>query len=702
MDVNDVVKEINSPGIKRIVSTALMKIGEGALCLNHWFLALLELHGPMAEDLSPGLNAEALKRNLAEKREHGQLGEPLDPQTAINKALAHARMRGKTQATEHDLAAVILTAAGYKLSNALDSGATMHTMGTPTLEKFGRNLTVEAQEGKLHAVTGRDNETQLIIETLCRCTKRNPALVGPAGVGKTAIIEGLAQRIVEQKIPNMLLGSIIWAVQPSVVAAGASAAGEFENRLRKIIEEASTNNVILFIDEMHSMVGAGGAEGTGDFASLIKPALARGDIACIAATTDNEYRQHIEADAALERRFQPVRIQQLTPKQTFTVLQVHRDELVKLRGVAVDDTILQWLIDFAEQHLHSRSFPDKAVDLLEQSVAHAVTENKQKVEHGDAETVARRMVGIPLDVNSSLTALRQHLIDTAFMTTATSDLLLNRLQVTMRGLEFRPARPNAVVLLAGAMLPFSEQLANTVAEALFGSSDRVVRIDLGELVNSEDIARLVGAPPSYVGYGDQVPLHRVKQIPWCVVLFRNIQACHPHIRDVITHALADGFVLDGQGKKIYLSDAVVLLAADIALNKHNLGFKDANESHDHAVRAAIVNELGEELVDQIDLIFTEAQHIEEQQRTRLKSDLLEELGVQYEKQGLRVTWDDSLIDWILKHHKDHLREIDWEHFVEDRIGPALIPILAQGCNDRVRSVIVKCVEDTITSEVDAV
>jgi len=680
----------------------MKKRSDGALCINHWLHALLELHGPMAMDLSAGLNAEPLRINIVNKIASGEVGDPLDTETALHKALVHAQGHGKTQATERDLATVILSTAGFKISDAIDHGVSEHTMATPTLEKYCRNLTKEAQEEKLRAVTGRENETQLVIETLCRSTKRNPALVGPAGVGKTAIIEGLAQRIVQQKIPNMLLGSIIWAVQPSVVAAGASAAGEFENRLNKIIEEASANSVILFIDEMHSMVGAGGAEGRNDFASLIKPALARGDIACIAATTDNEYRLHIEADAALERRFQPVRIQQLTPKQAFTVLQVHRDELLRLRGVTVDDNILQWLIDFAEQHLHSRSFPDKAVDLLEQSVAHAVTENKQKVEHGDAETVARRMVGIPMDVNTSLTALKQHLIDTAFLTAGTRDTLLNRLQVTMRGLEFRPARPNAVVLLAGTMLPFSEQLADTIAEALFGSIDRVVQVDLGELVNSEDIARLVGAPPSYVGYGDQVPLHRVKQIPWCVVLFKNIQACHPHIRDVLTHALADGFVLDGQGKKIYLSDAVVLLAADIPLDKHNLGFKDANENNDHGVRAALIKELGEELVDQVDLIFTETQSVDEQQRTHVKSSLLEELGVQYEKQGLRVTWDDSLIDWILKHHKDHLREIEWEHFVEDKIGPALIPILAQGCGDRIRTVIVKCVGEKIVSEMDAV
>jgi ATP-dependent Clp protease ATP-binding subunit ClpC len=530
MSVKNKIIEGITPGAQRLVELAEQKQREAkhaSLGVYHWLLAIIERHGAMAEAMVQNLMAPALSRHLREQLEQGHAGEPLEVETVVCLSREHAQSRGKTEASERDIASVVLRAAGYVLleETALaSSGPRAHcstsashapayhprlNRPTPMLEQFGRDLTREAAEGKLSPVVGRQQELELVIETLCRRTKRNPLLVGPAGVGKTAIVEGLAQRIVRAEVPEALRGWRLFAVQPSTLVAGAGVVGELEKRMKTLLGEACQDGIILFLDEVHSIVGAGGREGTSDIASLLKPALARGELACIAATTDDEYRRFIEPDKALERRFQPIRVQELTPEQTIGVLSVLRDELQRQHGVRVPDDVLRWVVDFAQRFLRNRSFPDKGVDTLEQCVAHAVAQGKRVVELEDAEAVGQRMVAMPLALGGGLNALKQRLAERALLEEEDASALLSRLSVTVRGLDLRPERPNAVMLLIGDMVAHSDLFAETIAECLFGTAERVVTIDFSRFVTPADVNLLVGAPPGYVGYSDSLPIHRV-------------------------------------------------------------------------------------------------------------------------------------------------------------------------------------------------
>ncbi len=747
MSDKDNVLQILTAGAQHLVRTAVQKQqagGHAQMGVYHWLLALVKCHWAMAEAMAHGLEAASLRRHLHELLRQGNVGPALDVETLLHRAGGHARGRGRTQVAERDLAAVILTAAGYELVEAPACSPAFAGNGwrrssdwplarsetdqsgvgslarseigqskeigqsgfkarasrpTPALDAFGRDLTREARENKLPPIVGREEEIQLVIETLHRRTKRNPVLVGPAGVGKTAIVEGLAQRVVWGEVPDTLRGVRVLAVQPSALVAGAGMVGELQKRVEAILSEARQDGIILFIDEVHAMVGAGGMPGTADVASLLKPALARGDLACIAATTDDEYRRFIEPDGALERRFQPIRVQELTADETMSVLIAVRDELAQRRGVEVPDEVLRWLVDFAGQFLPHRHFPDKAVDLLEQCVAHAFTQGKRVVDQATGEAVARRVVSMPLMLGDGLDRLKKRLTEGALLTEKDANALLNRLEVTMRGLDLRPERPNAVVLLTGGAAAGSETLAETIAEVLFGAEERVVTIDFSRFVHPADVTMLVGAPPGYVGYNDEVLLHRVAQTPWCVVRWENVHACHPQVRQVLTQALADGFITDGRGKRIYLSNTVVLLTAETGLDtRRSLGFRPSEASTIDARQAAEAV-LGAEIVAQIDLVCAEVPAAEAPRRHWLEQHLLSDLSERYRKQGMYLAWDESLVDWLLNQRSAHANQRSWERLVDEHLSPLLVRYLPAADGDAVKSLIVKYEADAIRVEV---
>jgi ATP-dependent Clp protease ATP-binding subunit ClpC len=736
-----------TPGAQRLVELALQKQqGEkhAQTGAYHWLLALLERHAGMAERLAQGLEAAPLQSHLKQRLREGDLGQPLDQETVILQAGERARARGKEQAVESDVAAVILAAAGYTLKEVPASSSTpvappsarpaaggeleelinqhlgvggspgaasaspsaqasgyqpRSRRPTPTLEEFGRDLTREAASGKLPPVVGREDEIQLVLETLCRRTKRNPVLVGPAGVGKTAIVEGLAQRVVRGEVPEALKGTRVLALLPSALVAGSGMVGELQKRMQAVLAEANQEGIIVFIDEVHSIVGAGGREGSGDIASQLKPPLARGEIACIAATTDDEYRRYIEPDAALERRFQPIRVQELSAAQTLAILKALREDLARLRSVEVPDALLEWLVQFAGEFLRNRYFPDKAVDLLEQCVAYAVTQNKHLLTQADAETVAQRMVGMPIALDQRLQSLRERLSEGALLSTDDTNSLLNRLEVTLRGLDLRPARPSAVVLLTGEALSHKKALAEAIAETLFGAAERIVSIDFGRLTQDHDLSMLIGAPPGYVGYSENLPLHRVAQMPWCVVRCESIHACHPQVRAVLQQALADGFLTDAQGKRIYLSDAVVLLTAELASGSGRLiGFHGPSEAPGQDWKRAVERTFGEAFADQVDVICAGGTNSEQARRDWLEHHLLADLASRCLKRGLRLHWDESIIRWILERQESEANKRDWERLVEADLTPLLVRYLPSPQDPETRSLRVKWERNTLTVE----
>ena len=517
-------------------------------------------------------------------------------------------------------------------------------------------------------------EIEMTVETLCRRSKRNPVLVGPAGVGKTAIVEGLAQMIVTGKVPQMLKDCRIIAIQPSVLVAGASMSGELEKRVQAVVREASQPSIILFIDEIHTIMGSGGMLGTSDMGRLLKPSLARGDIAVIAATTNDEYRRFIENDAALERRFNPVRVHELSIDETMQVMQTLRDEFVKSRTITISDEILSWLLQFGDQYMRNRHFPDKAVDLLEQCVAHAVTQGKEAVDIDDAQEVAQRMVGMPLALEDRLSELEKQLTGQGLLGKAETAALINRLQVTMRGLDMRSDRPNAIIMLTRDAKENSEMLAQVIAQAVYGGEDRVIAIDFARFLHPEDVNLLVGAPPGYIGYTDSLPLHRLAQIPWCVLRFENVDSCHPYIREVLTQTFRDGNLMDGRGKLMHLSDTIVLITADIQIEtQRSLGFfQQTAEIGTDDIEAAVRASIGEDLASQLDLVLFGAHGEEGISPEWLEQNLLNEVVQRYSKQGLQIQWDNTLIEWLMEALSQGFSDSDWERWVDNILTPALI------------------------------
>ena len=681
-----------SPGASLLVDAALRhQMDAPVLAVNHWLVALMERHGPMAESLTSGLEARTLREYLEKQIAEHKFGEPLDSQTVSARASARATARGKGTASERDMAAVILEAGGYSVVSdspvsvpaaalMLDPSETAPAKGwqprakrpTPTLEKFGRDVTADAAAGRLSPMIGRDEEVRLIIETLCRRTKRNPVLVGPAGVGKTAIIEGLAQRIIRGDVPALLQNARVVALQPSTLISGAESYPEMVKRLQAVVQEASQDGVLLFVDEVHSLVGAGGREGTGDMASLLKPPLARGDIACIAATTDDEYRQYIEADPALERRFQPLRVQELTPEQTLTVLLSLRETLAQARGVSVSEDVLRRLIDLAQRFLRNRHFPDKAVDLLEQCVAHALAEGKAAVEPDDAEAVVQRLVGMPLSLDSRLDDLRGRLEADGLLAPVEVAALLGHLQVALSDLDVRPARPNAVALLLGAAVDGGAALADALALTLYGGADRVIAIDFSRFGEAHDISMLIGSPPGYVGYSQSLPIHRLAQMPWCVLLCENVHACHPFVREVLQQALASGLITDAGGRRLYLSDAVVLLTARVEAAAHrSMSFRHTEDEPGAEAQSGAAQELGPAFVDACDVVCAGAETGPEGRR-RAQQALLSDLRDRYGRHGVALTWDEGLLDWLTSQAGPHPSPRDWERLVDERLSPLLM------------------------------
>jgi ATP-dependent Clp protease ATP-binding subunit ClpC len=679
------------PGARRLIEAALLAEpgGSGQAGLHHWLITLCERHGPMAESVARGLDHRAVLTKLRQQVREGQRGEPLAGAAVAARASELALARGNEGPAERDVAAAILALAGYELqppggatnpNTAQAPSATQPESATPTLDRFGRDLTKAARDGKLPAVVGRDDEIQLVVETLCRRTKRNPVLVGPAGVGKTAIVEALAQRIVRDGVPRPLKDARLVSIQPSSLVAGSGVVGELDKRVGALLAEASQPGVLLFIDEFHSVVGAGGREGTGDLASLLKPALARGDIACIAATTDEEYRRFVEGDAALERRFQPVMVGELGPAATVGVLRTTRAELCALRQVEVDDDVLEWLVEFADLYLPMRRFPDKAIDLLEQSVAFAVSRNRARVERSDAEAVAQRMVGMPLDLDARREKLRSALLERGLLREQDVQALVDLLAVTGRGLDVRPNRPNAVVLLTGELGEHADVLGETIAETLFGSETRLVAIDLSRIAHGADLTLLTGAPPGYVGYHEGSPLQKVAHMPWCVLRFDNAHACHPQAQAVLAQALADGRFAAASGRAVPLSNAIVLLTAEVEANGRKapvVGFNPVPADDPASASEPVERALGRDLAAQIDLVWSSAPASKQGWRAWLERHLLEDLRGRYQRQGLELAWEAGVVEWLLEREVARPSRREWERVVDQHLNPVLVASLGR-------------------------
>jgi ATP-dependent Clp protease ATP-binding subunit ClpC len=535
--------------------------------------------------------------------------------------------------------------------------------GTPNLDKFGRDLTALARQGKLDPVLGRALEIENTIEVLARRKKNNPVLIGEPGVGKTAIVEGLAQRIINGDVPEVLRGKRLVEVNINSMVAGAKYRGEFEERAKQMIDEvtAKHDELILFIDELHTIVGAGqgGGEGGLDIANVLKPALARGELSLIGATTLNEYQKYIEKDAALERRFQPVLVAEPTVEQTIVILRGLRDKLEAHHQVTFADDAFVAAAEFADRYITSRFLPDKAIDLIDQAAARvriSATSRPADIQELEAEVaqlkreqayassrkrfdeaknfeerigdkqklldekmeawqrktgsetlevtvasvaeVVSRLTGIPV---SELTqeerqkllqmeeTLRERVVGQADAVVAVSDAV----RLSRAGLG-QAHRPIATFLFLGPTGVGKTELAKALAETVFGDEQAIIRIDMSEYMERHTVARLIGAPPGYVGYEEGGQLtERVRRHPYSVILLDEIEKAHPDVYNVLLQVFDDGRLTDGKGRVIDFSNTIIIATSNLgaAIIMDNLTQPDAARKTDKALKEELMQVL---------------------------------------------------------------------------------------------------------------
>lgn len=499
------------------------------------------------------------------------------------------------------------------------------------LDIYSTDLTAQAKTGKLDPVVGRDNQIRRVITILNRRTKNNPVLIGEPGVGKTAIVEGLAQRIINEDVPDSLLDKRILLLDLAGMIAGTKYRGEFEERLKKVMDDLEKDkNTIIFIDEMHLIVGAGAAEGAMDAGNILKPSLARGKIQVIGATTTNEYTKHIEKDAALERRFQPVQVPEATTAETLGILKGLRKHYEKFHGVTLSDAVLEDTVYLAKRYINDRFMPDKAIDLLDETSAHLRVDkgktspevrrlqkelkltntriedavdaedyeraakaktrasqiheelkklqasNKHRkrlvVTSDDIAQVVSRMTGVP--ATKVIRAEAKYLLNLEktlgkFVVGQHEavEAVARAVRRNRSGISSE-ARPVGSFIFLGPTGVGKTELARVLAREFYGSADALVKIDMSEFGEHHTVSRLVGAPAGYVGYDEGGQLtDKIRRQPYSLVLFDEIEKAHPDVFNMMLQILEDGYLTDAKGRKIDFSNTIVIMTSNVGADK---------------------------------------------------------------------------------------------------------------------------------------
>lgn len=464
-----------------------------------------------------------------------------------------------------------------KLDEKLEkTTAFAQTSKKSVLEKYGIDLTQQAKDGKLDPVVGRDKETERLIHILLRRTKNNPIVIGEAGVGKTAIIEALAQKIVEGSVPHDLLDKRIIQLELSSLVAGASHRGEFEERLQDVIHEAQASNgkIILFVDEIHTLIGAGDTGGALDASNIIKPYLARGQLQLIGTTTTAEFRKHFEKDKAFERRFQSVLVDEPEEEVAQQMLDVLRPKYEKFHSVEVTPEAIEAAVHLSKKYIGERYLPDKAVDLLDEASAEVKlqhTEGKRadnKVVKADIEKVVAAWTGIPItrlteDESEKLIHLEdiihKRLVDQEEAVGAVSEAV-RRGRIGLSAAN----RPIASFIFLGPTGVGKTELAKALAEILFGRDDLLIRLDMSEYMEKHEVAKLIGAPPGYVGYEEGGQLtEAVRAKPYSIVLLDEIEKAHPDVFNILLQLLEDGRLTDNKGNTISFKNTIIIATSNI-------------------------------------------------------------------------------------------------------------------------------------------
>jgi ATP-dependent Clp protease ATP-binding subunit ClpC len=601
---------------------------------------------------------------------------------------------------------------------------------TPSLAEYTRDLTASAGEGKLDPVIGREKEIERLIEILCRRTKNSPVLIGEAGVGKTAIVEGLAQRIVDKKVPTFLENKRILSLDLSAVVAGTKFRGQFEERLKKIIGELRENeDCIVFIDELHTLVGAGSAEGTLDAANILKPALSRGEIQVIGATTPNEYRKSIEKDRALERRFQAVKVAPPNEEEAIKIISgiVERYEAfhqIRYSKEAVEAAVYQ-----SSRYITDRFLPDKAIDVLDEAGARAKlrydSENvgeptwKEAVENwkrvasedqvvnleletledsffavevgkADVDEVISRWTGVPVssikdEEATKLLEIEKELHKRIVSQRPAISALARAIRRSRAGLK-NPNKPVGSFLFLGPTGVGKTEVARTLAEYLFGSERSLIRFDMSEFMEKHAAAKFIGSPPGYVGHEEGGQLtEKLRRSPYSVVLFDEVEKAHPDLFNVLLQVFEDGILTDAQGQTIDCKNAIFIMTSNIgarAIQKRgNLGFQagvDASrEKLEEQVMSQVKLTFAPEFINRLDevIIFDE---LDDEDLEKIVDLQVARLNKMVENRDLVVNLTEAARTWLIektcadRSYGARPLKRALQKYVEDELSEALI------------------------------
>jgi len=524
---------------------------------------------------------------------------------------------------------------------------------TPTLDQYSRDLTEQARQGMLDPVIGREPEINRIVQILSRRTKNNPCLIGEPGVGKTAIVEGLAQRIFWGLVPDTMLGKRVMVLDLSGMVAGTKYRGEFEERIKKVVKEVSENkSVLLFIDELHTIIGAGGAEGALDASNILKPSLSRGEIQLIGATTIEEYRKYIEKDAALERRFQPVTVEEPAQEEAIQILAGLRFCYEQHHGVTIEDSAIEAAVTMSIRYIHDRFLPDKAIDLLDEASSKVqlagyklpeeivkaenklqglLKEKEEAIRIGDfelAKTIQKEQMDTEKALEASKNRFEKRCKQKSMIVNeeAIADIVsgwtkipvqklaegeskrLARLERTLHkrvigqeeavqavakavkrgrvGLK-DPDRPIGSFLFLGPTGVGKTELSKALAEAVFGTEQAMIRVDMSEYMEKHSVSKIIGSPPGYVGYDEGGQLsEKVRRNPYSVILLDEVEKAHPDVFNILLQVLDDGHITDAKGRKVDFKETIIIMTSNAGaqsiIQPKKLGFSSQeDESQDY-------------------------------------------------------------------------------------------------------------------------
>ena len=683
---------------------AAFGLGHSYVGTEHLLLGILRERAGLGARIlrDRGLSEHSLKDAISRANGTGEPGVPTQGLTkhawqAIEKAASDAARLGHSYiGTEHLLLGILrqpdcggaraLAAAGLSVNDIytdilavfgtgsfkprsqppVQPKATVKHSETRVLDQYSRDLTLLAASGSFDPVIGRDEEIRRSVQILSRRSKNNPVLIGEPGVGKTAVAEGIAAYIAGSDAPDSMAGKRLVALDLPALLAGTKYRGDFEERVKAVLKDVKkAGDVILFIDEMHTMIGAGSAEGAIDAANILKPALGRGEVQIIGATTPEEYRRHIEKDAALERRFQPVKIAEPSRGDSLKMLGAVRQSLEKHHSVKISDAALTAAVDLSARYINDRFLPDKAIDLADEAAAHIRVSGGGLVTAEDIAGIVSMWTGIPVanlsaDETKRLcnmeSILHRRVIGQNEAVTAVSRAI-RRGRVGLSD----PDRPIGSFLFLGPTGVGKTELCRALAEAVFGESEAMIRLDMSEYMEKHAVSKLIGSPPGYVGYEDGGQLtERVRRKPWSVVLFDEIEKAHEDVWGILLQIMDDGRLTDSAGRVVSFRNTIIVMTSNVGAKsisdgRPRMGFTPDGGDEAQLMRARINEELRRtfkpEFLNRIDetIVFRRLSRAEIRS---IAERMLLTVAERFKALGMTLSVPDQVVDFLAERGYD--------------------------------------------------